>query len=391
MKKSVLAACLYALTAQLCAQNIGIGTSDPQAKLHVETGFTGEAIRLTSEFGSHISFRLSGGVSPAAPLIGFSIANPVEPDFRMSTPAGSNYPIKFYTNDNLRMTVAGNGNVGIGNNGNPQATIHINSASSEAVRVQGPFAYQTFYNNNNYMGFIQAWTDGIGIGSTTGNAIRFYTNNGNQRMAILPDGNVGIGNTNPAYNLDVSGDVNINGALRTNGLPGTAGQILVSTGASGVQWRNNSFSNNIRFAASFSCNNPANASPSYFFTPQYNLSPSDITISTNSLTINKSGLYHIEGAVKTRGNFNLNPSFVYISVFVNYGASIGLPCAEIEPMRFEPNSFPYYYYSKLTRFSHDIYLSAPATISIQTSFGADAGILTSASSNGWIWGHLISE
>ena len=34
-----------------------------------------------------------------------------------------------------------------------------------------------------------------------------------------PTGNVGIGNNNPEYELDVTGDTNISGTLRKNGQP----------------------------------------------------------------------------------------------------------------------------------------------------------------------------
>ena len=38
-------------------------------------------------------------------------------------------------------------------------------------------------------------------------------------MRIEPAGNVGIGLTNPAYKLDVDGDINITGTYRVNGTP----------------------------------------------------------------------------------------------------------------------------------------------------------------------------
>ena len=47
--------------------------------------------------------------------------------------------------------------------------------------------------------------------------------------------NVGIGNPTPAEKLDVTGNVNITGALKANGNAGTAGQVLMSTGT-GLSW-----------------------------------------------------------------------------------------------------------------------------------------------------------
>lgn len=40
-------------------------------------------------------------------------------------------------------------------------------------------------------------------------------------MAIGSTGNVGIGTITPAYKLDVSGDLNFTGTLRSNGTPFT--------------------------------------------------------------------------------------------------------------------------------------------------------------------------
>lgn len=45
--------------------------------------------------------------------------------------------------------------------------------------------------------------------------IIFKTNNAEQ-MRILPNGNIGIGNTMPAYKLDVNGNTNINGTLNVS-------------------------------------------------------------------------------------------------------------------------------------------------------------------------------
>lgn len=63
----------------------------------------------------------------------------------------------------------------------------------------------------------------------------FFTN-GTERVTILSGGNVGIGNTNPTYKIDVTGDVNYTGALRISGAAGTTGQILLSQGGAANTW-----------------------------------------------------------------------------------------------------------------------------------------------------------
>ena len=49
-------------------------------------------------------------------------------------------------------------------------------------------------------------------------------------------GNVGIGTTNPAYPLDVNGNMNISGGLRANGSSGVSGQVLTSSGGGAMSW-----------------------------------------------------------------------------------------------------------------------------------------------------------
>jgi len=55
---------------------------------------------------------------------------------------------------------------------------------------------------------------------------------------------VGINKTNPTEALDVNGNINLNGTIKANGIQGSAGQVLTSTGA-GVVWNNmsNEFKN----------------------------------------------------------------------------------------------------------------------------------------------------
>jgi hypothetical protein len=55
------------------------------------------------------------------------------------------------------------------------------------------------------------------VSTSYGSHIFYTTNSTTERMRIKDDGNVGIGNNNPQYKLDVNGNLNVNGDIIING------------------------------------------------------------------------------------------------------------------------------------------------------------------------------
>jgi len=80
-------------------------------------------------------------------------------------------------------------------------------------------------------------TNSINIGATATASALVHLAGTTGDNSFINTGNFGIGLTNPAYKLDVTGDINLTGALRDNGSAGTPGQILSTTGT-GVEWIN---------------------------------------------------------------------------------------------------------------------------------------------------------
>ena len=134
-----------------------------------------------------------------------------------NTNAGASASTDFIVSNNLGTATTYYGNVG------------MNSSTFSGTGAFGA-------PNNVYLTSTSA---DLAIGTTTSNAIRFVVAGGaTDAMTISSSANVGVGVT-PTYKLDVAGDVNFTGALRTSGSAGTSGYILLSKGASAApQWSN---------------------------------------------------------------------------------------------------------------------------------------------------------
>ncbi|GEM_PF-4941062 len=119
------------------------------------------------------------------------------------------------------------GNLGLGTT-NPTGLLHI--ASTTATDVKLVIERASDLNKSAVLKFntgaVSNWSIGL-VSNTSGSKFGIATDNtlASSKFVIDPIGYVGIGLTNPAYTLDVYGDINYTGTFRQNG-----------TAFSGSQW-----------------------------------------------------------------------------------------------------------------------------------------------------------
>ena len=241
----------YDLLLNPLGSNVGIGTDSPSDKLHVQGGSllvsnsSGNNITLQTNVGNgncslgYLQSSGGGNLGPSTITAGdslgkisfsgygdsqFVLGAQIKSDSDSSgSISDSSMPanLSFWTSagsgTSRRMTISYGGNVGIGTAG-PEAKLDIQSASANHLRL---------YNNQSFgtaqlklEGSRNAGTTGVGdiifknnalteegSLSVDGNGSLKYTYDGVEALSILKSGRLGINAPDPAYALDVTGDI----------------------------------------------------------------------------------------------------------------------------------------------------------------------------------------
>ncbi|HXH29468.1 MAG TPA: tail fiber domain-containing protein [Bacteriovoracaceae bacterium] len=224
------------------AGNVGIGATSPTAALEVSTGevrglkitntsFT-DAYPLISAHGSNLSanamvlypsgklaintssntnnFTVNGNMS-----VGMSYMNIAAPTngaiIQGNVGIGTSAPaMALDVRGNLASTTAGSAPFPGGSSLPGIVSLDTSNAFYPSLKMKGGSAIESVITANTTSG---TFTDGFSYNALNHN----FLAGGSIRMLIRADGNVGIGLTNPGYKLDVVGDINASGSVRSAG------------------------------------------------------------------------------------------------------------------------------------------------------------------------------
>jgi hypothetical protein len=281
-------------------------------------------------------------------------------------------------------------NIGIGTT-TPRAKLNVVATGAHVIAIEGTNPYVSFYSANDYKGYLWYNSNKIELGTAKQEPVVLAA--GYNRVAYFtPQGRVGINTSTPTEALDVNGRVNL-GGIAINGNKGARGQVFTTGGPDlNPEWKNMPFANTTRFAARL-YSTSATGVPSY--TENYNTNTADITISASGITINKTGLYHLDAFLYCRATFSsyIGSSPPSLSIILTNGVDffIGRGYSFMDDTEEYVGGTSSKLFTGQVKFGYDLYLTAGQILKLDRTMGDYPGPATGVENVGTITGYLISE
>jgi hypothetical protein len=183
--------------------NVGIGTSSPDAKLHLYNATNGNTLKVEADGNYNARIRIQAGSSNDSFL---EFADPDDSDVGEIVYSHSSNSMRFNTNASERMRIDSTGNVGIGT-----SSPNNYSANHKSITLNAPTTplIDLEVNGTRTGSFVGTSTN-VDINAVANVPLRFLTND-TERMRIDSSGNLLVGKTSTGGNV-AGHQLNSNGA-----------------------------------------------------------------------------------------------------------------------------------------------------------------------------------
>ena len=203
-----------------------------------------------------------------------------------------------------------------------------------------------------------------------------------------PAQNIGVGTANPSEKLDVTGNINVTGTIKANGVDGTPNQVLMKSNDGNLQWGGQAFADKVRFYFQGDSFGAVFQDSLSFGTTVYNLSPAAVVKTGRYITFNKAGLYHLElyyGSVMPLSG-QPNPPMLTLTLLLNGLPTLGYYCIAA-PYQLVNASVPQWRFNLHT--AKEVYIPAGTRVAVRRQNESITG--PSIDQYFIFSGHLISE